>query len=518
MLLRPHLSSTLERLFDARAALLALLAYAALHVALRVAISPALKWDEAEQVLWSQQLALGYGAQPPLYTWLQWGVNAVLGTSVLALSFLKHALLALCFVLMYAAAREISDARGAWLAAAALMLMPPLTWDSVRDQTHTVLVTALVLAAWWLLLRGVRRPRPLLFAAQGVVWGLALLAKYNAALALAAMLAAALSFPQPRRALFSRGWPLAPLVATLIAAPHLAWMTWHWHTASHETLLRMAIGAHGAVHGLLELGDGALAVLGLWALALVFSFGRALWQHTRADAEKEVNVPSDWALSLLVRALLLTALVLTCMTLAGVSVFKERWLLPLLVPAPLALLAARPTLACNARGMRRFAACVLVMALLLALMGGTRAHLRALRGQINDLNSPTQQLAAELRIAGYDGRSLIIGADHILAADLRLHFDASSPLTATCEVPTDAPNPSKVAECVAAYTVEAQNAGQGWLLVSRGTRCHADWWTLALAATGASQSMPRRVTLPLRHARAGTPSEHFQFLWQPPSQ
>jgi hypothetical protein len=49
-----------------------LLAWAAAHVALRLALSPALRWDEAEQTLWSQHLAWGY-MQPPLYTWLQWG-------------------------------------------------------------------------------------------------------------------------------------------------------------------------------------------------------------------------------------------------------------------------------------------------------------------------------------------------------------------------------------------------------------------------------------------------------------
>ena len=87
--------------------LLWLLLLALGHVAVRVAISPALKWDEAEQMLWSQHLAAGYGGQPPLYTWLQWAVNAIVGPSVLALSVLKHALLALAYVLMWGAAREL---------------------------------------------------------------------------------------------------------------------------------------------------------------------------------------------------------------------------------------------------------------------------------------------------------------------------------------------------------------------------------------------------------------------------
>ena len=36
------------------------------HVASRVAVSPALELDEAEQALWSQTLAWGYGSQAPL--------------------------------------------------------------------------------------------------------------------------------------------------------------------------------------------------------------------------------------------------------------------------------------------------------------------------------------------------------------------------------------------------------------------------------------------------------------------
>jgi hypothetical protein len=41
-----------------------LLVLAAAHITIRVAISPALKWDEAQQILWTQHLQWGYGAQP----------------------------------------------------------------------------------------------------------------------------------------------------------------------------------------------------------------------------------------------------------------------------------------------------------------------------------------------------------------------------------------------------------------------------------------------------------------------
>jgi hypothetical protein len=83
-----------------------LLIWALLLVLLRLWSSPALELDEAEQMLWSQQLLWGYGAQPPLYTWLQWGVSALLGPGLLALSVLKMGLLASTYAFIWRVARE----------------------------------------------------------------------------------------------------------------------------------------------------------------------------------------------------------------------------------------------------------------------------------------------------------------------------------------------------------------------------------------------------------------------------
>ena len=287
-----------------------LLALALAHVLVRVAVSPALKWDEAEQMLWSQQLALGYGAQPPLYTWLQWGVNQLVGPSVLALSLLKHALLALTYALMWLAARELLDERGAWWASASMMLLPTLGWYSVRDHTHTILVTAMACGAWWLLLRIVRQPRPLDFAALGLVCGLGMLAKYSFALVAGAMLLAALSVPRARRALLSRGWWWAPLVGLLVVGPHLVWLLSHLHEATASTLGKMEIqAASGPLKGVRHLLQGVAGTLVLFALALpVFTFPltplMSMWSRRhefQADAYAASQAPASELVSALVK-------------------------------------------------------------------------------------------------------------------------------------------------------------------------------------------------------------------------
>jgi len=62
-----------------RALLAALAVYFLLQLLVRVTVAGGVEKDEAEQLLWTQTLAWGYGPQPPLYSWLQWAVFRLTG-------------------------------------------------------------------------------------------------------------------------------------------------------------------------------------------------------------------------------------------------------------------------------------------------------------------------------------------------------------------------------------------------------------------------------------------------------
>jgi hypothetical protein len=99
--------------------LLPLLLYVAVQSGLCLKALPGLHFDEAEQEVWSQSLAWGYGVQPPLYTWLVWALFRVTGVSTVTLVALKATLLAGLIGLLYATARRwLRDARAAPLCAA----------------------------------------------------------------------------------------------------------------------------------------------------------------------------------------------------------------------------------------------------------------------------------------------------------------------------------------------------------------------------------------------------------------
>jgi len=486
-----------------------LLLLAAAHVVVRVAISPALNWDEAQQIVWAQQLQWGYGAQPPLYTWLQWGVNQVLGPSVLALSLLKQALIVLTCVLMWLAARELLGPRAAWWSAASLWLLPPFGWYAVSDLTHTVLALAMTGGAWWLLLRIVRREghgcrRE--FAALGLVCGCGVLAKYNFALTLAVLVAALLSVPGPRRALLGKGWWWTALIGLILALPHGLWLLSHWHMVSSGTLRKMEIAAHPSWGlGLFNLLAAILATLTLWALAALAAFGSGWWR--RPDPVPESLA---WLRPVFRRYLALLAVALLILVFAvGVTAFKDRWLAPLLAPVPLMAFALRPELENDRRG-NRFTGLTLAMALVILVAGAAQPWFSLVDGKPHPVNYPVVRLGQALRGAGYDGQGRIIATDSLLAGTLRTRFPAA-PVAACRERDI-----GDVAGCVAENVRMAERAGQGWLIISYADRIEGPWWELALSQIPESASLPRgNLRIPYRTVRAGQPLASYDFIWQP---
>jgi 4-amino-4-deoxy-L-arabinose transferase-like glycosyltransferase len=447
---------------------------------------------------------------------LQWGVNQLLGPSVLALSVLKQGLIALSCVLLWLAARELLGRRAAWWTAASLFLLPPFGWYAISDLTHTVLVTAMACGAWWLLLRIVRREGrgcQREFAALGLVCGCGMLAKYSFALVLAALVAALLSVRGPRRALFGRGWWWAALIGLALVAPHGAWLLGHWQSAVTGTVREMAIAPqHHWNAGLGSLLMSILDTLLLWAILALVAFGASGWLRAQS-APKVAGSPEVWLRPVFERYLALIALALLLMALAaGVTVFKDRWLLPLLAPVPLMAFALRPELDTDPRG-KRFTGVTLVLILVVLVAADAQPWFAYIDGRAHPLNTPVVQLAQALRDAGYDGRGRIVAADALLAGALCTRFPAAR-ADACYRKAGDAVD--YVSRCVAGNVQAAKRAGRGWLIVSSADRIKPGWWDQALARIPGRDSLPRgNLRIPYLMVRRGYPLASYDFVWHP---
>ncbi|RPH65562.1 MAG: glycosyltransferase [Burkholderiales bacterium] len=474
-----------------RPLLLLMLLYFGAHLASRVLISDALELDEAEQALWTQRLAPGYGAQPPLYTWLQWGVFQLGGVSVFSLALLKNVLLALTYVFTYLAALRMMAAPLAVLAAAGMLLIPHIGWESHRDLTHSVLVTTMAAATLLVTVRLVERPRPALYLLLGGVAGLGMLSKYSYAVFFAALALAVLATRDARPVARSPWIVVSALVALLVVSPHAWWLLDHWQMASARTLSKMDAqpGAlAGVARGLGSLANAVAGTLAAFALVCVAVFRRDAW---RRDAARPRGVHcAFWLRYLAALALLLVAMVV----LGGVSHVKGRWLQPLLCMAPLIWFGCRPELAGHPR-LPSFRRVLVVLAVVFLALLTLRPMFDGWRGRPDELNEPAAALARALRAEGFREQGVIVASDAVLGGVLRTQFPGAQVLT----WPPGAPRPA----IAGAPTL---------LLIGRAEA--ADWLRDRAAALGldAGAGAAGEIELPFAYSRAGQPKAQYRFV------
>ncbi len=221
--------------------------------------------DEAYYWLWSLRPAAGYFDHPPLVAWLvAAGAPLAPGELGVRVLFLVAGGLTVLFAALLA--RELAEpgdaARGrapvpAALLAAAAPLMNVVGAMALPDAPLAAAYTA----ALWLLARA--RGARWLWAGAAV--GVALLAKYTAALLAPALLLSLLWDGELRRDLRS-AWPwLGALVAVALFAPCLAWNARHdWISIGFQ--LGHGFASNGSGRSFLEYAVGQVAGVGPVAL------------------------------------------------------------------------------------------------------------------------------------------------------------------------------------------------------------------------------------------------------------
>jgi len=400
--------------------LLVLGAYFSLQTVVRVLVSPSPELDEAEQLIWTQHWALGYGTQPPLYTWLQKVWFSLTGVSILGLATLKNALLWVCYAATAAAVRRIAGTGAGIVAGASMLWLPSVGWESQRDLTHTVLATALAALALWLFTRVATRGLRGDYVAFGMAVGAGLLAKYNFVLFLGLLVLATAFVPPLRQRWLSRDGVWAAVVALAICLPHLFWVTEQWLAATQGTFQKLIGGGVG--RDIRErLSAAALGWLGFvtpWWIA----FALAAWPggaRVKSGGGGAGNGSSPWRRWALIYVAGSFALLVLLAVLGSVQI-KVRWLQPPLFVLPaLAVLVLR----IDARSVawRRYLMATCVLAMLLATLMAVRAPFQAAKGRPDEWNVPLPALADAIRQAGFEAGE-IISPQAWLAGGLRLQF------------------------------------------------------------------------------------------------
>jgi hypothetical protein len=420
-----HAASELQRRADALRPLLAVLAYFVAYLVLRLAEQGGLERDEAEIVYLARDLRLGYGTQPPLYTWLQWLAFQAFGLDRFALVIVKDLSMVATFVTLYCAARALAGRNGALVAAATLLLFPQIGWEALRTQTHSVLMTTLACTLLWSYVALLGRQSPARYACFGLVAGLGMLAKYNFGMLLAGVVGASLMVPEHRRLLWKRQAWIAPALAMLVLAPHAGWVVQHPDAAFAGTLRKMQDGSGNAPY-LRRVGQGALEILsGVAAYvalpAIVFG---AVGRPWRKGLDCAVRAPMR-RFFLCLYGLCFLQLALLVLT-GQVGTIKERWLTPALFSLPLAAVVMLPALRTPEAARKILRIATAAGLLMLALLPG-RTWLGPVFGKAVAPHYPYAPLAETLQ-RRYPMARAVITDDIMLAGNLRFVRPGLHPL------------------------------------------------------------------------------------------
>ena len=403
-----------------------ILSYLFGHFALRLALSPTLGIDDAEQVLFAQQWAFGYRfRQPPLFTWLLLPVIDVVGPGVLAVSVVRYALLAVTYIFFYLTARLcLRDQRMAGLAALSPLMIYVFAYYAHQDLTHTTALGAVIALALYITARLAKNPGLDTYLALGTVFGLGMLAKWNFAILALSVPLACLILPSFRHLVLT--WKSLPAIAvmTVIVTPTALWMFAQGQSieaVSSDILAREGNTDHIAL--LVEGGGALLSSILLFPLPFLPLFLIVFMPNLRARANGAHDTSRPSLTPAFLGSMILIALALHALLipLFGAVNFTERWLHPALMALPIYLFAlaerGRPT-------DRRIIAFLTILAILVAAAAGARLYRHVAGaddcGKCREF-APFAELADGLRAAGFSRGTIVADGMHI-GGNLKMLF------------------------------------------------------------------------------------------------
>jgi Dolichyl-phosphate-mannose-protein mannosyltransferase len=293
--------------------------------------------DDAEQIVYTQFLWLGYGnSQPPLFTWIVWVVAKVFGATIFTLKLTKYTLVFVGFAAVHRLVVLLGRSpRAAAAAVFGVALVPQIAWEMQRQLSHSVAAFCFI-ALFFLALvslfekRTVRR-----YCLLGLMIAAVVLSKYNGIIVVAAALLAALVDDRTRPVILARNMLIAIAVALIALAPVLVWNATHTsELLAGSYKLKIDTAGHPsatALRGMIALARAVFSSIGLpllvWGAALAWARLRP-WNGLASNDSAERLLWRMSAFSLAVTAALILA--------TGTTQVNDRWLLPLLFAVPIA--------------------------------------------------------------------------------------------------------------------------------------------------------------------------------------
>ncbi|WP_419420403.1 ArnT family glycosyltransferase [Legionella sp. D16C41] len=285
--------------------------------------SSLLELDEAEQVIWAQQILSGYPNQPPLYSWLQYCFFQLLGINLISLALLKYILLLGCLYYYHQICKFYCHNKSLALSATvAWALISSISMDLLKDNTHSILALLTACITWYWFITETKSPFNW-YLRLGFIIGLGFLSKFNYLLFLLTFLICLTIQKEYRAKLINWRILFTVSLILIIIFPYGKWLAHHYHIGLHATYKLTPIRKtpfNGFISFL-----GASLFFTVPALTAAYLFFPLPFDYKKTAANK----------LLLHYHLIYFPVLATIILLAGIRNFETRWLIPILFLSPL---------------------------------------------------------------------------------------------------------------------------------------------------------------------------------------
>jgi 4-amino-4-deoxy-L-arabinose transferase-like glycosyltransferase len=314
------------------------LVYLSIHFLIRLFFSQTLQVDDAEQVRLAQSLLLGYQIpQPPLYSWLGWGIFKIFGVGLFSLTLLKYILIMLTFWFTWLVSGQLfQHIQTRYIATFSYLLMPSFAWHMHQGFTHTILLgfgIILSLHALLLLKENNSIKNYLYF---GLSLGIGLMAKYSFLLFMIPLLISAVSITSFRKIIINQKILLSIGVFILVVGPHAYWLSQHYQEVFLSIDQKLKVTSDNLlVDRIKSVGQFIGAAI---AFVIPFSFIFIINSWKKILNTDTQSTKNDLSLLLNRFYLIIIASVILLAIFVSMPHFKVRWFHPLMMIFPLWML------------------------------------------------------------------------------------------------------------------------------------------------------------------------------------
>ena len=199
-----------------------LIIYLLTHLLTRLIFNTTLQVDDAEQIRHAQELFLGYPIpQPPMYSWLSWGMFKIFSTGLFALTLLKYILIFLTFWFTWLVSGKLfQHLQTRYIATFSYLLMPSFAWHMHQGFTHTILLGFGIILSLHALLSLKENNSIKNYLYFGLSLSIGLMAKYSFLLFMIPLLISAISIASFRKIIINQKTLLSNVILSTLVNIH----------------------------------------------------------------------------------------------------------------------------------------------------------------------------------------------------------------------------------------------------------------------------------------------------------